>query len=414
MLHTALEGVDGRVVGWMPAHLTKADLALGTAIKSDGSLVSATDIMANDVADRLAKLGVEHHRVPQEEVRRWKQAFVAAKATAKWIGIATHAANNHPQFPVRDSEASRWKAIAAQRKKAERRAGVDGRRKRGVKQEKQVVPADKGGARHRACHGGNCWLCTTCRSRSIPWKRLATTKCSATRCKELTKLAKVDSGDAGTSHRKHAIVTSGIIHWCETCGCFAESRTNRRMKDACPGPPPAAAGNGGMRQQLMAMRAGLHPVTGMRLPAASGSTMMGSGTYSRLKLGNDGCDGFAPYEPVVFDPPVPCGESAERKRWLLRGRVLGRQYREAAKLKRLRRKRAKEEVREVIRSFIDGSCEEEPVHEVSNDDSGEDCWLTLPTTDSRTNHIQSMPSQPIRNFPGRAMRSRMDALEVGC
>ena len=71
MLHTALEGVDGKVVGWMPAHLTKADLALGTATKSDGSLVSATDIMANDVADRLAKLGVEHHRVPQEEVRRW-------------------------------------------------------------------------------------------------------------------------------------------------------------------------------------------------------------------------------------------------------------------------------------------------------------------------------------------------------
>ena len=53
----------------MFAHLTKADLALGTATKSDGSLVCATDIKANDVVDRLAKLGVEHHRVPQEEVR---------------------------------------------------------------------------------------------------------------------------------------------------------------------------------------------------------------------------------------------------------------------------------------------------------------------------------------------------------
>ena len=143
MLHTALEGIERKLVGWMPAHLTKTDLALGTATKSDGSLVSAMDLMAKNVADRLAKLGVEHHRVPQEEVRRWKKAVEAAKARAKWIGMATHAASNFPQFPFRDSEASRWKAVAAQRKKAERKAGVDGRKKRGAKQERQVVPTAK-------------------------------------------------------------------------------------------------------------------------------------------------------------------------------------------------------------------------------------------------------------------------------
>lgn len=96
MLHTALDGGGVKGVGWMPAHLTKADLAFGTATKSDGSLVTAADLMANDVADKLAKLGVEHHRAPREEVRRWKQAFDAAKARAKWIGMATHAASNHP------------------------------------------------------------------------------------------------------------------------------------------------------------------------------------------------------------------------------------------------------------------------------------------------------------------------------
>ena len=94
MLPTTLEGVESNVVGWMPAHLTKADLKLGTATKSDGSRVSATGIMANDVADRLAKLGVEYHRVPQEKVRRWKKALDAARARAKWIGMATHAASN--------------------------------------------------------------------------------------------------------------------------------------------------------------------------------------------------------------------------------------------------------------------------------------------------------------------------------
>ena len=36
MLHTALDGDDGKRVGWMLAHLTKADLAFGTATKSDG------------------------------------------------------------------------------------------------------------------------------------------------------------------------------------------------------------------------------------------------------------------------------------------------------------------------------------------------------------------------------------------
>ena len=64
LLHTALDGEDGQRVGWMPAHLTKADLALGKATKSDGSLVNAVDVWANDVADKLAKLGVEYHRVP--------------------------------------------------------------------------------------------------------------------------------------------------------------------------------------------------------------------------------------------------------------------------------------------------------------------------------------------------------------
>ena len=143
MLHTALEGTAPSVVGWMPAHLTKADLALGTATKSDGSLVTSTDVWANDVADKLAKLGAEHHRVPAEEVRRWKEAYRATYARAKWIGTVTHAANNVPEFPFRDSEAARWRAIAAQRSRAEKKAGVDGRKRRGPRQVKEVIPANR-------------------------------------------------------------------------------------------------------------------------------------------------------------------------------------------------------------------------------------------------------------------------------
>ena len=169
-----------------------------------------------------------------------------------------------------------------------------------------------------------------------------------------------------------------------------------------------------MRQQLMALRAGLHPVTGMRLPAASGSTASGSGTYSRLKPVNGGCDDFVPYVPFAFGPPIPSGESAERKRWLLRGRVLLKQYREAVRLKKLRRKEAKEEVREAIRSFIEDPCEDDPMQELGNDECGEEFWLALPAMDCRTSHIQNIPTQPVRNFLGKTTQVRVLELNAGC
>lgn len=439
MLHAALEGCDGKVVGWMPSHLTKVDLSLGTATKSDGSLVSAADIMANDVADKLATLGVEYHRVPQEEVRRWKLALNAAKARAKWIGMATHASNNHPLFPFRDSEASRWKAVAAQRKRMERKAGIDIRKKRGAKMQKKAIPTAKGGHSIELAQSGHCWMCTACRGRSTSWSKLATSKCDGAKSKALTTIAVESGHEEGGGGRKHNFVTSGTVHWCETCGCCAESRTSNRMKDACPGPPPAAAGNGGMKQQRMSLRAGIHPVTGLRLPEVCGSSAHDIGAYSQLKPGTDSNDDFEPYVPATFEPPVPSGASAERKRWLMRGRLLCKIGKEAAGLRRQRRTDAKEDVGEVIRSYIcaannDAQAEEDGIAagssssienlglqtcervELAGDDSDsdEEFWSTLPTTDSRTKHIQNLPTQPDRSFPGRAVRSRMVASGMGC
>ena len=153
----------------------------------------------------------------------------------------------------------------------------------------------------------------------------------------------------------------------------------------------------------------------MRLPAASGSTASGSGTYTQLKpKEGDGGD-FVPYVPTTFEAPVPAGgESAERKRWLLRGRILCKQNKEAMRLKRLRRKVAKAEVREAIRSFVDGPCDDDPVTEVGEDNSDEEFWLTLPAMDTRVNRIQSIPTQPVRKFPGKATRMREEGLKVSC
>ena len=64
------------------------------------------------MADALAKQGAEQHRVPREEVMRWKEEYKVAWKRAKWIGIVTHAANNVPEYPYRDSEASQWRAAA--------------------------------------------------------------------------------------------------------------------------------------------------------------------------------------------------------------------------------------------------------------------------------------------------------------
>ena len=55
MMLTALEVADPRVVGWMPAHLTYADLKHGMAKKSDGTRVTEADLEANGLADKLAK-----------------------------------------------------------------------------------------------------------------------------------------------------------------------------------------------------------------------------------------------------------------------------------------------------------------------------------------------------------------------
>ena len=91
-------------------------------------------------------------------------------------------------------------------------------------------------------------------------------------------------------------------------------------------------------------------MTGMRLPAPSSSEVaMGSGTYTRLKPSLSGDVSFAPYVPREVLVPSPSGHSAERKRWLMRGRVL---CKEASMLRRRRRRAAKIEVREAISSFV--------------------------------------------------------------
>ena len=113
---------------------------------------------------------------------------------------------------------------------------------------------------------------------------------------------------------------------------------------------------------------------------------------------------------------LPSGESAERKRWLMRGRLRCKIGKEAALLRRRRRKDAKGEVREVIRSFVDDAGGEgdqvahDPDHSGHATAEDKDCeafWASLPVEVSRGKHFLNIPTKPDRCFPGKAVKSRM-------
>ena len=196
------------------------------------------------------------------------------------------------------------------------------------------------------------------------------------------------------------MVTSGTVQWCNTCGCFSENRATKRMQQACPGPPPQSAGEGGVRQQLGRLRAGLHPVTGNRLPIARdncGNVFGGNGIYSRLKPGVSVDRDFSPYEPVTFAGLEPqTGQSADVKRSLMLGRVRYKQAKEARRSRNGRKKVAKAELRALIDSFVTG-----PILGAQSDtaiDSDEECRTTLPVDGSLRERLQQVSSLPGCNY----------------
>ena len=117
----ALEDSQAKVVGWMPSHLTISDLEFQLAKESDGALVDERDLEANKLSDELANRGVEFHSVARSDVKIWVEQMERVKARAIWIGTASVEANDFASFPFKDSEASRWKADAAQRAKGNAR-----------------------------------------------------------------------------------------------------------------------------------------------------------------------------------------------------------------------------------------------------------------------------------------------------
>ena len=95
-----LEDAAADAVVWMPAH-TSAE-QIGVARLSDGRRLSEEDRDQNAEADRLAKLAVEEDRV-SAATRKLLLAHAARVAdVARWIGIATLAANQFEVWEARN------------------------------------------------------------------------------------------------------------------------------------------------------------------------------------------------------------------------------------------------------------------------------------------------------------------------
>ena len=74
-------------------------------------------------------------------------------------------------------------------------------------------------------------------------------------------------------------------------------------------------------------------------------------------------------------------------------------------------KKAKSEVDELINSFVTAANGEEGGSNLLADElEHEAFWMDLPASDSRSSHIQSIPSHATRNYPGMMVKPRADAL----
>ena len=112
-------GDDGELlvpVVWMPAHT--AAWQIGMVVKSDGTLLSAMDRDANDLADKGAKVAATGRRVA-EAVRALLRAEAGEVADmARWIAMVTVLANHFDMGDgtfIRDSQADRSCRVAAKR-----------------------------------------------------------------------------------------------------------------------------------------------------------------------------------------------------------------------------------------------------------------------------------------------------------
>ena len=267
LIFTSLDEHDAENVVWMPAHTSEDEVGKGRL--GDGSFLTATDRFGNAEADKLAKIGVEAHRVPMQIRDEVQRHIDLQYELAKWLGQVTVVVGKWlGDGPARDTAASRRKANAEAKAKGER--GMMGRRARRVV---HLRPIDLGG--HRLGKEGQKWQCKVCKMSSRHWARIAGGQCKGSVAKKWAARSR-ELAAAGTVLRGgHEFLMSGNVVWCSTCGAFTDDGSVKALAKPCGGPHRAAdrrwdkSRNYSRRrlvQQLHWLREGVHPTSRKMLP----------------------------------------------------------------------------------------------------------------------------------------------------
>jgi hypothetical protein len=256
LMHSALDGTAAEAVVWMPSHKGEADI--GVVKLGDGTYLTHLDLAGNAEADRLAKLAVEEHRVPEWIVATVRKQDVLVEATARWIALATFEANHQAIKPLRNSDSSRSAAIAAARLRRDAT-------RQPVRRTVSVVtrPSAQGG--HTLQRRGEAWEFRVCKRRSRLRSKLAPQRCVGSVVKRWEIKAQTFAGNGQVRASGHARVMSGEVIWCIRCGSYAESAAKGLAK-RCRGKFQGNGVNGGVVGQLKALIAGRRPVTGAQMP----------------------------------------------------------------------------------------------------------------------------------------------------
>ena len=270
LLFTAFDDTPVENIVWMPAHQDDGKAKVRT--KSNGTPLTQQDIDANDLADRLAKRGIEDHRVPYRVRQEWLRCRETTMARAKWIARATYEANNLPAYPFSDSESSRKAAEEAKKKRA--RDIADGiippkaAKTKGKKTTASARPPALGGhtLEEHSRSSERAWRCTLCRQVSAAWNSFAPARCPGSAAVKWASKAVTAADKEANTGPGHQRVISGDIVWCRSCGCFADAMA-RGLAGPCRG-KPGSANSGGRFAQLRRLRSGRHPVSRELLPPA--------------------------------------------------------------------------------------------------------------------------------------------------
>ena len=163
----------------------------------------------------------------------------------------------------------------------------------------------------------------------------------------------------------------------------------------------SSTGPGGVRSQLNRLRAGLHPVTRIRLPQttwADGSAVAEARGYLR-KVGSTEAvaDKFVPYVAEEFrlmEQVQPAGMTSKDKMRLRRGRVLLKMAVAASTARAEKRKEDNRKAAELVASFIRAVDAENDIVEKQAaddvlDDDGAAFW----------NELEPMASGKLSDFP---------------